>query len=132
MKGYVEDLLNRGWIKRSSSNYSYYSSLTVVVQKKDGSLRLYCDYQQLNSKIVPDRHTLPNIQDTLNISGGSSCFRVLDQGKTYHQSHLSEEPRHLTAFITLWGLFEWLRAPFGLTSVPAFFHCFMESCIYDY
>ena len=29
--GYVEDLLNRGWIKRSSSNYSSIKTVAVLV-----------------------------------------------------------------------------------------------------
>ena len=46
--------------------------------------------------------------------------------------HRSEDSHQLTAFITPWGLFEWLRVPFGLKPDPAFFQRFMESCFHDY
>ena len=42
VKHYVEELLNKGWITKSSSNDS---SPVVAVRKKDGSLRLFCDYR---------------------------------------------------------------------------------------
>ena len=41
IKEYVEDLLNRDWIIPSESNYNL---PVVAVHKKDGTLRLCCDY----------------------------------------------------------------------------------------
>ena len=110
VKHYIEDLLNRGWITKSQSNYS---SPMVCVRKKDGGLRLCVDYRELNRKTVPDRHPIPRIQETLDNLGGNSWFSVLDQGKAYHQGFVGEKSRHLTAFITPWGLYEWTRIHLG-------------------
>jgi len=128
VKEYLQDLQNRGWISKSRSPYS---SPVVCVRKKDGSLRLCCDYRQLNRKSVPDRHPIPRIQDTLDSLSGSSWFLVLDQGKAYHQGFLDEESRPLTAFVTPWGLFQWNRIPFGLSSAPAELQRNMETCLED-
>ena len=39
----------------------------------------------------------------------------------YWQIEIAPEDRHKTAFLTRWGLFEFNRLPFGLSSAPASF-----------
>ena len=81
MEYYIEDLINKQWITHSYSEYSY---LVVAVTKKDGTIRLYCDYRKLNQKPIPDRHPLPRVQDVTDNLGGNEFFSLLDQQKTYH------------------------------------------------
>ena len=99
LKAHIEDIYSKGWIINSSS-----SCLSPVVpgRKKDGSLRLYCDYRQLNSKTIQDRQPLPKIQNILENLRESQYFSIPDQGKACHQIYLSLEICNLTAFITPW------------------------------
>ena len=102
VKHYVEDLLNKGWITKSSK----YSSPVVAVRKKHGSLRLCWDYRALNNKTISDRHSLPRAEDAINSLNGKKWFSLLEQQKAYHQIYLDPESCQLTVFITPWGLYE--------------------------
>lgn len=96
VKAYIEDLLNRNFIRKSMSPYS---SSVVCVRKKDNSLCV--DYRELNCKPQVDCHPIPRIQETLDNLGGSTWFSMLDQGKAYHQGFSLPVANHLQRLLPL-------------------------------
>ena len=120
----VQQMLSSDVIRPSNSPWT---SPVVMVRKKDGSLRFYVDFRQLNAVTVKDAHPLPRIDDLLDALHGAKWFSTLDLKSGYWQVPIAEQDKEKTAFRTSSGqLFEFNQVPFGLCNAPATFSRLMD------
>ncbi len=73
-----------------------------------------------------DRYPVPNIQDFTARLHGCSVFSKLDLRKGYYQVPVRAEDIPKTAVITPFGLWEFLRMPFGLKNAGQSFQRLMD------
>ncbi|GBG91771.1 hypothetical protein CBR_g53624 [Chara braunii] len=118
VRAQLNDLLNKGWIRPSSSPYG---APVLFVRKKNKDLRLCIDYRRLNAQTIRNAGPLPRIDDLLERLGDAKYFSKLDLKSGYHQISIRPQDRYKTAFKTRYGHFEWVVMPFGLTNAPATF-----------
>jgi hypothetical protein len=114
----VKELLMMGLIEPSCSPYG---APILFVQKKDGTLRMCCDWRKLNAQTVKSRYPLPRIDELLDALQGAKFFSSLDLQSGYHQILISPEDSPKTAFTTPFGHYQWKVMSFGLCNAPAIF-----------
>ena len=117
-----------GIICRSNSPWS---SPLHMVKKKDGGWCPCRDYRCLNTVTVPDRYPLPNVSYFTSRISSSTVFTKLDLHKGYYQVPMNEDDIQKTAIITPFGMFEFLRLPFGLRNAGNTFQRMMDQILGD-
>ena len=117
-----------GIVRRSNSPWS---SPLHMVRKPDGSWRPCGDFRKLNAATIPDRYPIPHVQDLTARLHGTRIFTKLDLVKGFFHIPVAEEDIKKTAIATPFGLFEFLRMPFGLCNAAQSFQRFMDVVLQD-
>ena len=124
----MELLLEQGWIRPSPSAYG---APVLFVLKKDRKWCMCIDYNALNKITVKNRYPLPKVEELMDRLHGTRYFTKIDLYSGYHQIRVRESNIQKTAFVTIYGAFEYLVMPFGLCNAPATFQRVMNTILRD-
>jgi len=98
-----------------------WASNVLLVRKKNNEQRFCIDYRALNKCIIPEVHAVPSfssIHDTLGYAK-PVIFSSLDLRSSFHSLIVDDDSINYTAFQSHLGQFEFLRAPFGIKTIPS-------------
>jgi hypothetical protein len=110
-KAEFDQLEGDGIIRKS---YSPWASPLHMVRKPLGSWRPCGDYRRINLVTIPDSYPLPNMMAFAAKMSGCHIFSKVDLRKGYHQIPMHARDIAMTAIITSFGLYEFLKMGFML------------------
>ncbi|EEQ97877.1 retrovirus polyprotein, putative [Perkinsus marinus ATCC 50983] len=115
LEDHVKDLLAQNVIEPSQSDWQ---SPVMFIGKKGGGWRVVQDFRKLNQLTQIPRYPLPLVAQVLDELSTSRVYSAFDARSGFWQVPLAPASRHLTAFGTHIGQFQWRRMPMGLSGSP--------------
>ena len=97
LKEWPEENVSKEFIRQSSSPFS---APVLCAKKLDGKLRFCIDYQDINSKIIKNRYSLPLIMETSYYLGKARIHSKQDVRGAYNLFRVEEGDEHQLAFRT--------------------------------
>ena len=81
LKEQLQELLDKEFIRPSVSPWS---APMLFVKKKDGSMRMWIGYKELNNKIIKNKYLLPRIENLFDQLREATVFSKIDMRSGYH------------------------------------------------
>ncbi|GFS47624.1 retrovirus-related Pol polyprotein from transposon 297 [Trichonephila clavipes] len=122
----IDELLELGLIEPVVSEKAH---PVVCVYKKDGTIRLCIDFRSLNALTVPDAYPMQNMMELNFLVGKKKFITLLDMLKEYWSIPMEDSSKHLTAFRTHRGQYQWNVLPFGLRNATATYQRAMSKVV---
>ena len=124
-KEQLDAWLQKGVVEKASSACPFSSPL-VPVRKKNGTIRWAVDFRRLNNISKKDHRPIPNVFERLSslkatVRKPLHYYGCLDLQDAFHNIPIAADSRDKTAVITPFGLYRFLRMPFGLHNAPQAF-----------
>ena len=113
----MQKLPTAGFIK--PIKHPKWLSNIVPVKKKNGHIRCYIDFRNLNKVCPKDEFPLPNMDMLIESVAEHAMFSFMDGFSGYNQIRTSLKDATKAAFRTLIGNFCYTVMPFGLKNAGA-------------
>ena len=119
LKAELDLLLSQNVIAPVTEPTEWCAPIVVTPKKNSDRIRMCVDLSHLNKYVLREHYQSQTpAQAVADIAAtDAQVFTVLDALKGYHQCPLDESSQLLTTFITPFGRFKYLRAPYGLSSI---------------
>ncbi|GBM10650.1 Uncharacterized protein K02A2.6 [Araneus ventricosus] len=131
LKVELDRMVKAGVIEKVTEPTDRVSPL-VIVQKKNGALRVCLDPQNLNRAIKRPQYNLPTFEDITSKLAGAKYFSVLDTVSAFWQISLDEERSRFCTFSSPFGRFKFLRMPYGIKCAPERFQRVVAEMLEDF
>lgn len=120
LKKTLDQLVKSGIIVKRDEPTDWVNSL-LLVEKKDGSLRLCLDPKDLNRAIKREHYVIPTVDDVAAKLHGKRLFTIIDLKDGFWNIKIDEESSKLCTFNTPFGRYSFCRLAFGISSSPEVF-----------
>ena len=103
----------------------------MPVLKKDGRVRIYVDYRDLNKACPKDYFSLPHIDVLIDNAAPCAIYSFMDGFSRYNQILMAIINKAKMSFITEWDTYCYRIMPFGLKNTGATYQRMATAMFHD-
>ncbi|MBW0574433.1 hypothetical protein O181_114148 [Austropuccinia psidii MF-1] len=122
----IKELLDLGVIRKVGHNEEVEITTPVAVAWHNGKSRMVGYFRALKTYTVPDRYPIPEIQIALTQISQEVYITSMDALKGFHQNVVTPRAIKYLRIIVHFGVYEYLRMPFGIKNAPSHFQRMMN------
>ncbi len=126
LRQYLDDVLAKEWIKHFISSIDVF---ILFIFKKNNSLHLYVNYQDLNKIIVKNHHSLSLINETLDRLSKVKQFTKLNLKNVYHCFRIQCEDEWKMTFCIHYDHFKYMIMLFNLINASVIFQTYINKIL---
>ena len=112
-------------------NYLEWLANVVPMPKKDGKVKMFVDFGDLNKASPKDDFSLPHIDILVDNTTGHALLSFMDGFSECNQIKMAPEDMEKTSFITPWGTDCYKVMPFGLKNAGATYQRVATTLLHD-
>ena len=129
MKKYIDDILNKNFIKL---NTFWYVASILIIKKLDKKFRVCVDYKALNNFIIKNRNVFSLIKDTLTRLCKIKWYNKFDIIVVFNEIRIRESDEKKTIFLTRYELFGYVVIFFNFCNALETFQTFINVTLKKY
>ncbi|MBW0526898.1 hypothetical protein O181_066613 [Austropuccinia psidii MF-1] len=123
---HIKELLDLGVMRKVGNNEEVEITTPLLVAWHNGKSRMVGYFRALNTYTVPDRYPIPKIQIAPTQISQEVYITTMEALKGFHQNVVTPRARKYLRVIVHFGVYEYLRIPFGIKKAPSHFQRMMN------
>ncbi|MBW0500926.1 hypothetical protein O181_040641 [Austropuccinia psidii MF-1] len=116
-----------GVLTKVGHNEEVEVTMPVILTWNKEKSRMVGDFRAVNIYTIPCRYPIPRIHETLTQLSKERFISSMDALKGFHQNVLTPNSRKLLGIIAHFGIYEYLRMPFGIKNAPSHYQRMMNT-----
>jgi hypothetical protein len=126
LKKYLNENLKREYIQYSINPAG---APILFILKKDGSLRLYVNYRNLNKITIKNRYPLSLMKEILNRLNGAAIYTKFALKKIYYKIRIKQGDESKTVFKIRYDYIKYKIMLYDLANTPATFQIYINKAL---
>ncbi|MBW0524870.1 hypothetical protein O181_064585 [Austropuccinia psidii MF-1] len=127
LESHINELMKLRVLRKVGHNEEVEVKTPVIITWHNDKSRMVGDFRALNTYTIPERYTIPGIHETLTELSKAKFITSMDSLKVFHQNVLTPNARKSLRNIAHWGIYEYLRMPFGIKNASSRYQRMMNT-----